>query len=114
MVDIVAANGPRMKCECPHLRRPSDNGQLRGTDLIGVPTRRELDPCGLHVVGGPAWDALLVEGVATTLLARRQDDAGMHALRPALERRWPPLESAHDAVADGEEVLDDVELGEGA
>jgi hypothetical protein len=35
----------------------------------------------------------------------------MHALGPALERRRPPLERAHDAIANGEVVLDDVELG---
>ena len=42
------------------------------------------------------------------------DDARVHALRPALERRRPPLERAHDAVLDGEVVLDDVELGDRA
>src|SRR5918994_484375 len=36
----------------------------------------------------------------------------MHALRPALERRRPPEERAHDARADGEVVLDHVELGD--
>ena len=46
--------------------------------------------------------------------ASRATMPGMHALRPALERRRPPLERAHDAVLDGEVVLDDVELGDRA
>src|SRR4051794_726610 len=37
----------------------------------------------------------------------------MHALGPTLERRRPPRQRAHDAVADGQVVLDDVELGDG-
>ena len=36
----------------------------------------------------------------------------MHALRPALERRRPPRERAHDAVVDREVVPDDVELAD--
>src|SRR5687768_4774363 len=36
MVDVVAANRPRMKCDGAHLGRPADNGDLRGTDLIRV------------------------------------------------------------------------------
>ena len=67
-----------------------------------------------HVVRSAARDALLEEGVAAALLARREDDARVHALRPALERRRPPRERAHDAVPDGEVVLDDVELGDRA
>jgi hypothetical protein len=38
----------------------------------------------------------------------------MYALGPPLERRRPPLERAHDAIAHGEVVLDDVELGDRA
>src|ERR687891_113150 len=50
MVDVVAANRPRMKRDRAHLGRPGDDGHLRGTDLIRASTRRELDPRGLHVV----------------------------------------------------------------
>src|SRR6266516_1455685 len=110
MVDVVAANRPRMKCDCAHLGRPADNGYFRRTDLMRMATRRELDPRGLHVVRSSTWDAFLKEGVAAAFLARREHDAGMHALRPALERCRPPLERAHDAGANGEVVLDDVEL----
>src|SRR5207237_1058664 len=35
-------------------------------------------------------------------------------LRPALERRRPPLERPHDAIGDGEVVVDDVELADRA
>jgi hypothetical protein len=103
-----------MERDRAHLGRPADDGDLRGTDLVRVATRRELDPRRLHVVRSSARDALLEEGVATALLARREDDARMHALRPALERRRPPRERAHDAVLDGEVVVDDVELGDRA
>src|SRR6266516_927016 len=50
MVDVVGANRPRVKRDRSHLSRPADDGHLRGTDLIRVTTRRELDPRGLHVV----------------------------------------------------------------
>ena len=50
MVDVVAANRPRMKRDRAHLGRPADDGHLRGADLVRVATRRELDPRGLHVV----------------------------------------------------------------
>src|SRR6266487_2941060 len=113
-LEVVGANRPRVKRDRAHLRRPADDCHLRGTDLIRVTTRRELDPCGLHVVRSAPWNPLLKEGVATALLARRDDDARVHALRPALERRRPPLERAHDAAPDGEVVLDDVELGDRA
>ncbi len=114
MVDVVAANRPRVKRDRAHLRRPADDGHLGGADLVRVAARRELDPRRLHVVRSSAWDALLEEGVAAALLARREDDAGVHALGPALERRRPPRERAHDAVPDGEVVPDDVELGDRA
>jgi hypothetical protein len=77
-----------------------------------VAPRRELDSRGLDVTRSAPGDALLEEGVAATFLARRDDDARVHTLRPALERRRPALERAHDATLDGEVVLDDVELGD--
>src|SRR5213078_3877405 len=104
----------RVKRDRAHLGRPGGDCDLRGTDLIGVTTRRELDPRGLHVVRSSPWDALLEEGVAAALLARREHDARVYALGPALERRRAPLERTQDAVANGEVVLDDVELGDRA
>ena len=71
MVDVVAANRPRMKRDRAHLRGPADDGHLGGTDLIRVATRRELDPRGLHVVRSSTRDALLEEGVAAALLSCR-------------------------------------------
>ena len=47
MVDVVAANRPRMKRDRAHLGRPADDGHLRGADLVRVAARRELDPRGL-------------------------------------------------------------------
>src|SRR5262249_20660313 len=113
MVDVVAADRPRMERDRAHLGRPCDHGRLRRADLVRVAARGELDPCRLYVLRRSPWDALLEEGVAAPSLARREDDARVHALRPALERRRPPAERAHDAVADGEVVPDDVELGDG-
>ena len=110
MVYVVAANRPGMERDRAHLRTPTDDRHLGGADLVGVAARRELDARGLHVVRSPSRDALLEEGVAAALLPRREDEAGMHALRPPLERRRAPLERAHDAVPHGEVVLDDVEL----
>src|SRR5215208_8023813 len=110
MVHVLAADGPRVKRDRAHLRRPSHYGDLRGTDLIRVATRGERDPRRLHVVGRPTRNALLEEGVAATLLARREDDAGVHTLRPALERGRPPIERPHDPLLNGEVVVDDVEL----
>src|SRR3954451_4572272 len=105
MVDVVLPYGPRVERDGAHLRGPADDGHLRGADLVGVAARGELDARGLHVVGGAARDALLEERVAAALLAGRDHDAGMDALRPPLEGRRPPRERAHDAVADREVVL---------
>ena len=107
-----SANRPRVEGDRAHLRRPADDGHLGRADLVGVAPRRELDPRGLHVVRGSPRDALLKEGVAAALLPGREDDARVHALGPALERRRPSLERAHDAVLDREVVADDVELGD--
>ena len=64
MVDVLAANRPRMERDRAHLRRPADDGDLGGADLVGVAPGRELDPRRLHVVRSPSRDPLLEEGVA--------------------------------------------------
>jgi hypothetical protein len=110
VVDVAAANRPRVERQRPHLRRPGDDGDLRGADLIRVAARREHDPRRLDVVGSSARDPLLEEGVATALLARREHDARVHPLGPALEGGGPPVQRPHDAPLDGEVVHDDVEL----
>src|ERR671934_259690 len=74
MVDVGASNRPRMKGDRAHLRRPADHRDLGGADLVGVAPGGELDPRGLDVIGSPARDPLLKEGVAAALLARRDDD----------------------------------------
>ena len=101
--------GHGVKRDRAHLSGPTDDRHLGGTDLIRVPTRRESR--SVRSARNPAllWNALLVEGVAAALLTRRDDDPRVHALRPALERRRP-LDRTHDPVANGEVVLDDVEL----
>jgi hypothetical protein len=110
MVDVIAAHRPGMERDRAHLRRPGDIGHFGRADLVSVPAGRELDARGLHVIRRPARNAFLKEGVAAALLARREDDARMHALGPALERGRAPVERAHDAVTDRQVVLDDIEL----
>jgi hypothetical protein len=112
MVDVVAADRPRVEGDRAHVRGPGDDGELGGADLVRMAARGELDPRGLHVLRRSARDPLLEEGVAAALLAGRHDDARVHPLRPALERGRPQRERAHDAVADRDVVLDDVELGD--
>src|SRR5437588_3660264 len=110
MVDVIAANRPRMERDGPHLRRPADDRNLRGADLIGGAPRGEPDLRSLHIVGGAARDPLLEERIAAALLPGREDDARMDPFRPALERRGAAVNSAHDAVVDRQVVVDDVEL----
>ena len=71
MVDILAADRPRVKRDRPHLRRPPHDRHLRRADLIGVAARRKLDPSGLHVLRRAARDALLEEGIPAAFFARR-------------------------------------------
>src|SRR6185437_11919297 len=94
----------------PHLRAPANHRDLGRADLVGMPPGGELDARGLHVVGSSLGNTLLVEGVAAAALARGDDDAGVHALRPALERRRPPLERAQDSLRHRQVVLDDLQL----
>ena len=89
MVDVVVAHRPRVEGDRAHLRRPADDGDLGRADLVGVAAGGELDPRGLEVVGRALRHALLEERVAAALLAGREHDARVHALRPALERRRP-------------------------
>ena len=80
VIDVVVAHRPRVERDRAHLRRPADDGDLGRADLVGVPARRERDPRGLDVVRSAPRDALLEERVAAALLARREDDARVHAL----------------------------------
>ncbi len=111
VIGIGAAHRPRVKGDRAHLARPGDDGQLGGADLVGVAARRELDARRLDVLRRPLGHALLVEGVAAAAIAGGEHDARVHALGPALERRRPLAQGAHDAVADAHVVADDVALG---
>src|SRR5690242_3016716 len=112
MIHVVASHRPGVERDRAHLRAPAHHRDLGRADLVGVAAGRELDAGRLHVIRGALRDALLEEGVAHPALARGQDHPRVHALRPALERGGPGPERAHDAVLDGDVVLDDVELGE--
>ena len=110
MVDVGVAHRPGVERDRPHLRRPADDRHLGRAHLVGVAAGGELDPRGLDVVGRALRHALLEERVAAALLAGREHDPRVHALGPALERRRPVRERAHDAVLDRQVVVDDVEL----
>src|SRR4051794_13580553 len=112
MIDVRAPDRPRVKGDRAHVGAPCDDRQLRRADLVGVAPRGELDARSLEVIRGALRNALLVEGVAAAPLARRQANARMNPLRPALERRGPVVERTHDALADGDVVLSYVELGD--
>ena len=71
----------------------------------------ERDGGGLDVVGRALGHPLLVERVRFVAVAGAQHDALVHALRPALQRRRPVAQRAHDAVGDRDVVLDDHQLG---
>ena len=110
MVHVVRADRPRVERDRAHLRAPRDDGDLGRADLVRVPAGGELDPRRLHVVGSARHDALLVEGVALLAVAGGELEPGLDALRPALERRRPVAQRAHDPVLDRQVVLDHVEL----
>ena len=110
VVHVCPSHRPRVEGDRAHLRRPPHDGDLRRADLVGESPGRELDVRGLDVGGRAARNALLEERVAAALLTGGQDDAGVHALRPALESRGPFTEGAHDPRGDREVVLDHLEL----
>lgn len=99
--------GQRSKVRCP-----GDHRQLRGTHLVSGPAAGKGDPRRLHPCWGALGDALLVEGVTSSVASRAQLGAGNHTTRPAFERGGSLAKRAEDPVADGEEVPHDVTLGE--
>src|SRR5690606_14927486 len=64
VVDVVAADRPRVEGDGAEVRRPGDGGELGGAQLVGGAAAREGDLDGLdpvrHALGR---DALLVERV---------------------------------------------------
>jgi hypothetical protein len=112
MVDVGASHRPRVEGQRAHLRAPADDRDLGRADLVGVAPRGELDPGCLEVVRRSPGNALLVEGVALLTGAGGQLDPRMDALRPALERRRPLAQRAHDSVLDCQVILDHLELGD--
>ena len=103
LLGVRAPAVPRVELDRRHLHRPDDAGQLGHAQLVGgaLPPREEqLD--GLDPLGCSGRQALLVHLVARQALG----EAVQHAR--TLEER------VHDPVADGEVVLDEVELGRAA
>ena len=100
LLGVGAPAVPRVELHRRHLHRPDDAAQLGDAQLVGgaLPPREE-QLHGLDPVGGAGGQALLVHLVAG------------QALREAVQHAGPLEERVDDAVADGEVVLDEVELG---
>ena len=97
-VDVRAPRGPRVEVDDGEVRAPDDLRDLGHAQLVRVPARGERDTRHLDPVGPLLGHALLVD-----LLAR-------DPVREAAELRRTLAERAHDAVADGEVVVDEVAL----
>ena len=95
---VGASRRPRAELERREVRRPDDVRDLGDAELVGVPARRERDARGLDPVGPALRHALLPDHLAAD------------ALRLPLQLAGALVERAHDAVADGDEVADEVEL----
>jgi hypothetical protein len=91
---------PRVELDGGHLHRPDDAAQLGHAELVGVPVvARKVHPHRLQPRGSAVRHPLLVD-----LLAGDSLGEPVHHARPLEER-------AHDAVPDGQVVLDQVQLG---
>ena len=110
MVDVVAADRPRVEGDRAHLRGPGDDGDLGRADLVRAAARGKLDPRGLARTPAPR------AGCASERTRRRRPSRAStgrcRGARPSASARASSAarERAHDAVADRQVVLHDVEL----
>ena len=98
MIDVRAPRRPRVEVDRAQVRGPGHVRDLGHAELVGVAAGREGDARDLDPVGPLLGHALLVDRLALRA-------AGM-----ALQLRGPLVERAHDPLADGDVVLDVVEL----
>ena len=112
LVDVRAANRPRVERQRAQVRAVRDHRELGRADLVGGAAAGEGDRRGLHVVGRPLRNPLLVERVAPVVRPGGELRALEDPARPALQGGRPIPQRTQDAVADGQEVLHHVEFGQ--
>ena len=99
VVDVVAADRPRVQVEAPEVHRPHEVGDVDRAQLVGGAAARERDPHGLQPLGALLGHPLLEERLAE------------RAVGEALQHGRALEDAAQGALADGEVVVDEVELG---
>ena len=110
---IEPLDWPRVVTQRAQIGHPSNDRQLRRTNLVGRATRGKGDGHRLHPFGHSlAWRALLIEGLAMGISARAELDVWSVSARPALHGDWPVLERGEDPVTHRQHVLHDVDLGQ--
>ena len=98
MLDVAPPRRPGMEVDRREIGGPRDLRELGDAELVGGAARREGDGRGLDPVGPLLRHALLVDRLA------------LGAVRVPLQLRRPLVERPHDALADGEVVVHEVEL----
>ena len=98
VLDVSPPRRPGVKVDGCEIRGPRDLCELGDAELVGSATGRERHGRGLDPLGSVFRHALLV------------DRLPLGAVRVPLELRRPLVEHAHNAVANREVVLDEVEL----
>ena len=98
VLDVAPPRRPGMEVDRREIGGPRDLRELGDAELVGGAARGEGDGRGLDPVGPVLRHALLVDRLA------------LGAVRVPLQLRRPLVEHPHDALADGEVVLDEVEL----
>jgi hypothetical protein len=98
VIHVRAPRRPGMEVDRAETRGPGHVRDLGHAELVRVPAGRKSDPRDLDPVGPLLGHPLLVDGLALGA-------AGM-----ALELRRTLVQRAHDSLADGDVVLDVVEL----
>jgi hypothetical protein len=87
-----------VKIQRSEIGGPSDRGHLGDAELVRMTAAGEIDASGLDPLRTLFRNPLLV------------DRLPLSAVRMALEGAGPLVKRPHDAVADGEVVLDEIEL----
>ena len=98
VLDVAAPRRPGVEVDRREIGGPRDLRELGDAELVGGAARGEGDGRGLDPVGPVLRHALLVDRLA------------LGAVRVPLQLRRALVEHPHDALADGEVVLDEVEL----
>jgi len=98
LLGIAATRRPRAELERREVRRPGDMRDLGHAQLVRMAAARERHARRLDPVGAALGDALLPDHLAAD------------AFRLPLQLARPLVQRVDDAVADGEEIVHQVEL----